>query len=130
MPSVSPVIRKSGCGKSALLGRVFGVNPSLEIKVSSYKRLTLEHLCDLLSSEQDLDLAERFNDAVSPKIRGGLTCRENTKFILYTSSPDFLPNSDADFDEIRNFIQTRLSSEDPQQTLHAIWWVWWRSHGP
>ncbi|KAF8554024.1 hypothetical protein OG21DRAFT_1143437 [Imleria badia] len=95
------VVGKSGCGKSTLLGKVFGVDPSSEI--------------------EDLDLVERLNDAVSQKIQGGLTFRENNKFILYTSSPDFLPNSDTDFDDTRNFIHTRLSLEDPQQTLHAIW---------
>jgi len=32
-----------------------------------------------------------------------------------------LPNSDTDFDEIRDFIHTRLSLGNPQQALHAIW---------
>lgn len=54
-------------------------------------------------------------------IQGGLMFRENSKFVLYTSSPDFSPNSDTDFDAIRDFIHERLNLEDTQQTLHAIW---------
>ncbi|KAG9316108.1 hypothetical protein JVU11DRAFT_3782 [Chiua virens] len=53
--------------------------------------------------------------------KGGLTFSENNRFMLYTSSRDFLPNSDTDFDDLRKFICTQLGEKDPQKMLHAIW---------
>ncbi|KAG6372155.1 hypothetical protein JVT61DRAFT_7945 [Boletus reticuloceps] len=68
-----------------------------------------------------LNYVEEFKDASSLGIQGGLTFRENRRFILYTSSQDFSPNKDTDFDRIRDFVNAQLSLEDPQQMLHAIW---------
>ncbi|KAI9457035.1 hypothetical protein HD554DRAFT_2143532 [Boletus coccyginus] len=92
------VVGKSGCGKSALLSKVFGVDDP---------------------SPENGDLFERLEDSVSPKIQGGFTFHENGRFVLYTSSRDFSPNSDTDFDKISGFIHTRL--QNPQKALHAVW---------
>jgi GTP-binding protein EngB required for normal cell division len=87
------VLGKTGCGKSSLINKVFGV--------------------ELAEISHDLPGKARINAEFRHS--------SNNRFILHDSE-GFEPGEDAKFDTVKHFIEDRTRSEmSPEARLHVIW---------
>ncbi|KAG6378076.1 hypothetical protein JVT61DRAFT_13759 [Boletus reticuloceps] len=94
------LLGKAGCGKSSLLNKVFGIEAAIV-------------------SHQVPRSADVEREVTSP---------QNSRFILHDSQ-GFLPNSESEFNIVKDFIQERMNKPKLKDKLHAVWICMSTPHG-